>query len=758
MAKDMNFISPDGVLVDVDALVLPRAKQCAVILASGILNFTRLLECRVSESGGRHEILVIEVDVQRPQKRVHDIHSCERIAVIFDESDSQIPETLSLREDFPRVAHLNLRRHEKPRSLCLEERPWDDMKLDWTVPGHIELIRSWLSRTSRGELHQPDQPLEPLLFGSGYHIVIPDDVTRPEAGGGQQKLHIVLRGTTEEGRVLVARHLADAPKDAGGLAFASLTLECGPVVHGVIWSCPETIQELIALVIDVGLDLRDQLLRGLTGLQQDDAKSLDSGLVLIIRFLKQRDVDQKIEAIETKAFLTFSTVRDIGVALGCWAIHDGHAVPFVGGDMPSPNGEGIPIITANVHHTLTPSGAAYLNGRDFEEPVKVAAIGAGALGSQLQMNLARAGFGQWTIIDDDWFFPHNIARHELNKFAVGQNKALGVAAELNCLHDGEQIASMLPANILRPGGMEELVSRSLNEADVILDAAASVPVSRHLAKHASNARRVSVFLNPTGTDLVLLAEDKDRRVRLDCLEMQYYRLMATRAEMAHHLELPAGQVRYGLGCRDLSSRMPQDLLSIHAGIGSRAVQTTLASNDARLEVWQVDAPAMTVSSVNAEPMEVFWQEHPGGWLCAIDKHVLQRVADLREANLPNETGGVLIGAYDMASKIVYVVDALDAPPDSEQWPTLYVRGSDFLAERIAKIEKATAGRLVYIGEWHSHPDGCPTLPSGDDVKVFSWLTQHLAVESKPALMLIAGQHRASRLFLWEIADKPEELS
>jgi tRNA A37 threonylcarbamoyladenosine dehydratase len=38
-------------------------------------------------------------------------------------------------------------------------------------------------------------------------------------------------------------------------------------------------------------------------------------------------------------------------------------------------------------------------------------FGAGALGSQLMNNLSRAGFGRWTIVDNDKLLPHNLARN-----------------------------------------------------------------------------------------------------------------------------------------------------------------------------------------------------------------------------------------------------------------------------------------------------------------------------------------------------------
>ena len=55
---------------------------------------------------------------------------------------------------------------------------------------------------------------------------------------------------------------------------------------------------------------------------------------------------------------------------------------------------------------------------------KIVMIGAGALGSHLLCNSLRTGFGQWTVVDNDDLFPHNIGRHVLNKEYIDVTKQL----------------------------------------------------------------------------------------------------------------------------------------------------------------------------------------------------------------------------------------------------------------------------------------------------------------------------------------------
>lgn len=89
--------------------------------------------------------------------------------------------------------------------------------------------------------------------------------------------------------------------------------------------------------------------------------------------------------------------------------------------------------------------------------------------------------------------------------------------------------------------------------------------------------------------------------------------------------------------------------------------------------------------------------------------------------------------------IIYVVDTLLSPPDSEEQPKSYIRGCEGLLERVGEVEKITAGNLRYVGEWHSHPRGYDSAPSGYDRKLFGWLSDQMNADGLPPLMLIVAE-------------------
>jgi len=168
-----KYIIPKGVQVDLKKLHVPKARELAYALFNKKNEFAELVECRTDKS---EDIVVFNVDIEVPQIRKYPINSYERIAAIFSEKDNRFPEVLALRSDFPQVPHLNLQPLDFPKSLCLYEDEYRDIKSQWTALRFIERIRKWLSDTARGILHQDDQALEPFLLGFEGNIILPKNL------------------------------------------------------------------------------------------------------------------------------------------------------------------------------------------------------------------------------------------------------------------------------------------------------------------------------------------------------------------------------------------------------------------------------------------------------------------------------------------------------------------------------------------------------------------------------------------------------
>ena len=291
---------------------------------------------------------------------------------------------------------------------------------------------------------------------------------------------------------------------------------------------------------------------------------------------------------------------------------------------------------------------------------------------------------------------------------------------------------------------------AVEKADLILDISASIPVARELMDFKNDkAKRVSAFLNPMGSDLIILAEDLKRTQTLDVIEMQYYKHLLNSPDLHNHLEMDKTGFRYSNSCRSVSSRIPQDYLGVHSGITSRMLKKLLESAESFAGVWSIDPESLEVKRYEI-PLYDFKEKVINGWCIFIDECLLKKIITARKSKLPKETGGILIGSHDMVRKKIYLVDTILSPKDSEEYPHAYIRGIDGIEEELGKIKKVTAGNLDYVGEWHSHPEKCAIKPSKDDEVLFSWLSKHMRLMSRPPLMLIAGDNDAFNLLVEEI--------
>ena len=169
-------LSRIGVESDPDAISISSARELVRFLQSDYCENASLVECR--RLGDDFEIVIFDVEASVPQRPVHDIKNVEPVAAIFSPTEDIQVDVWSLRTDFPYVPHTNLRQAGYPRSLCLYDQPRHEVEFSWTAANLIAKIVWWLERTAHGVLHEDDQPLEPLLFGSFSDLIVPREFLR----------------------------------------------------------------------------------------------------------------------------------------------------------------------------------------------------------------------------------------------------------------------------------------------------------------------------------------------------------------------------------------------------------------------------------------------------------------------------------------------------------------------------------------------------------------------------------------------------
>jgi integrative and conjugative element protein (TIGR02256 family) len=725
-----------------ESMVLRRAVELiAFTEAHGSEFGVRLVEAR--KKGFQYEIIIVEVDVERPQVLAFDIKRREQIGIVI-QHDDRFFSTFSNREDFPFTPHQNAVPDGVTASLCIDDRPWAEARLTWTPADCIRRVREWLRKAARGELNDPAQPLEPFFYSANTILVIPRSILFGDATGEPVRLlgHLKQDGTSSVVVTTPANGTFKEDNVKGRIAVIPFALSKQEMagIHGL----PSTLDALAIFLRRFELDLLSELRKRIIAWASWKGPDFDflSARIAVCIVSSVADADRSM--ISARAFMTIDqSAGDVGVAIGC--LHAGQPdeigkgkkfVAAVPQDS-TKTGADVQIEPMNVHMDFDRILAAEISGTDVADERKVVMVGAGAIGSHIAMTFAREGAFRWTVVDDDVVLPHNLARHTLHRFHLGYSKAIALAHQIRAILSDEQAAKAIPTNCLTPELRDaSALAASYQDADIILDTSASIAVARHLSDVASNARRISAFFNPAGTSAILLSESSERHIPLREIEAQYYGLLLTEPDLKRHLtEGPEG-LRYSGSCRTLTSRIPERSAAVLSALAAGGIRRELELGDGGIRIWAQGSDG----SVQAHHFPLVPGERGSvrEWAVTVDGRMTERLQGERAKHLPNETGGVLLGVVDYAKRSIHVVHALGAPPDSQETHAGFERGVEGLLAEIEDACRTVAHQIRYVGEWHSHPRGASSTPSSTDVRQIAWLVANLRPEGAPAVMLIVG--------------------
>jgi len=124
----------------------------------------------------------------------------------------------------------------------------------------------------------------------------------------------------------------------------------------------------------------------------------------------------------------------------------------------------------------------------------VALVGCGSVGSKVASSLARAGVGNFELVDGDILYPGNIVRNDLDQRSIGLNKPDAVMARIQEINP---FADVSVRRILL-GGQESSASteaalQSIARCDVIIDATADATIFNLCAAVARGKRKPLVW-------------------------------------------------------------------------------------------------------------------------------------------------------------------------------------------------------------------------------------------------------------------------
>ena len=383
------------------------------------------------------ECLIVDVECDGvPPQNPAGIRYRERLALFVPCDPTKLVAVLALRQDFPILIHQNQAVVGEPASLCLYFEPTPAVMRTWTPAAFLRRIQWWLEKSSRGELHPADQPIEHLFFASKFELVLPWNLAELRKDPTRRFVVTLRQQRPDQGFSCFLELDAKEAPHAQSATHIELTLP--PIVHGVIERDPATLGQLADLLgrhnVDLITPLREALQHGVT--EHGSAVSAnDNATVILLHTPIRRIAAEEPVAITHRAFLVRAGANELGVATGALFMLEGRYYKDIMNPQPSSAWRDQPVFSMEVLTQNDAAAARRQSGITDEGPTCVL-IGAGSLGSALVNLWGRSGWGTWTVIDKDHIKPHNLSRHVAYAEQIGEPKAFVVAGLHAAAMDG----------------------------------------------------------------------------------------------------------------------------------------------------------------------------------------------------------------------------------------------------------------------------------------------------------------------------------
>jgi hypothetical protein len=511
-------------------------------------------------SEGVGPAIKFEVQVNLPSRPIVPINDKEPLLILFFEGKRFPPAIFSARNNFPDLPHVMRRRKNGPAEICyIRENP-NDWAVDKTVADVIQRLRDWLADAASGKLVKLDEPYEPLWISANNGMVELDSElakTKTENGNHAWECRAVEQAIEDLKYFQV--------NDSRGSMPVKVYYQ--PEISNKPWtlltSSPEGVCELSS---ELGRDVRPVI----------ESASKDAQLsqfLLIFGVRRSGIVNGRQDADEWIACLFKRKRTKKGALVG--------ASKREREKMLSPD-EIWTVKPLPVRSPFTTRLACQISGwKSKIQKCRITVIGAGALGSKVTDSLVRSGLVEVFLIDSDLLAPHNLARHTLRSSDLGFHKAKKLADYLNSLYPTEnKIVTPYCENFI---GRANELCEELNKCKFIIDLSASKAVQKVLANLRLSGNLcvpvLTAFMAEKGELTFLLIDGKTKEINAEVIEAELISKHAEKEFVKKWLFSSEDILEAGGGCRLLTTKVPDSLISCAAGWISQNIAYLITSQE-----------------------------------------------------------------------------------------------------------------------------------------------------------------------------------
>ena len=643
----------------------------------------------------------------------------EPIVIGIDSTDveSCSPYIFPDRLNFPfeKFPHINYPHDSLPPTLCLTREKFEDWYVEHTFEDFIQLIINWfndaskgnLIKTKKGDFYEPFRPHKP----SQIFFKVPYEDALLEKTSVKTSLYFSIFKLKDED---ASCFWGDVTKKdfencyGVGILFVKPSQE---ILDKWFIKYPKTVKDLLSFINDNGFIWEKEEL-----IQLLNNKKIKPKIILLqFAFIRPTLVLGKNTKVD---YLTFSIKTK---------------------DILSLNEEG-EVNEVHVMNLLEPKFSNYLSDTPKEIVNKnILILGCGAIGSKLIYHFYRSGICNLTIVDNDDLLPHNICRHAVTSNSFWSKKVNVIKRELIKIYPKVP----LPLTIVDEDIIDWLPNQELIQFDLIIDTTASAAVMRCIDEIRE---RIDVpiiqFALSEGGNIGHVYVNQDEKVLMADFYMNLLNEAIEDDDLSDWLNKEKDNsldyIRIGEGCHSNTMILSDDIISTHVSLASQLIKNIneIKGNKAYFSFightfkGEVFSDLFSISN-----MVAIQCCNASDWEIRIPSILLEKIRLNSKHSLPNETGGYLMGCIERKYKRIYILHTY-VPKISYRKKDKLCLSTKGWKENHQFVSQRTAGNLIYIGDWHSHPKGSLDMSMTDYLTNYTVLVDE--IEDKFGVCLITN--------------------
>lgn len=133
-----------------------------------------------------------------------------------------------------------------------------------------------------------------------------------------------------------------------------------------------------------------------------------------------------------------------------------------------------------------------------------------------------------------------------------------------------------------------------------------------------------------------------------------------------------------------------------------------------------------------------------------EEALLVAMREIADTHFPNEAGGALMGYMNDDALGVVITHVIGPGPEATHNRASFIPDYPYQETEIGRLYNESQRTLVYLGDWHSHPNGPASLSGTDRRALMNIANFPEARINSPIMILLSGRTGKWNTHAWQL--------